>query len=285
MKLSLCTISFRHQLISFGDIVRFAERHRFDGIELWGVHARQMYEREREEALAQLDVMRSAGLAVSMISDYIDMGGSADRQAALVKGSQLADMARWFGARRIRIFAGTKASMEMTAEERADCVRLIRELSERCADKGVELLVETHPGTLADTLASTIRLIHEVEHKSLGINLDFLHLWESGTDPVAAFRQLEPWVRHFHLKNISSADKLEVFLPQHVYAAGASRDGIVPLGEGAIDYAPILQRIADTEWFGSLEWFGHDPCRVLAAESAWVQSICGAAEHQTEPVR
>lgn len=281
----MCTISFRHQLISFGDIVRFAGQHRFDGIELWGAHALHLYEREREEALAQLGVMRSNSLAVSMISDYIDIGGSADRQASLEKGGRLADMARWFGARRIRIFAGTKASNEMTDEERADCVRLIRDLCEGCAGKGVELLVETHPGTLADTLASTVRLIHEVEHESLGINLDFLHLWESGTDPVKAFRELEPWARHFHLKNISSADKLDVFLPHHVYAAGASRDGIVPLGEGAIDYAPVLQQIADTEWFGSLEWFGHDPCGVLAAESARLQRIRGEAGRHTEPVR
>ena len=37
MKYSLCTISFRHQLISFTDIVQFAYENGFEGIELWGL--------------------------------------------------------------------------------------------------------------------------------------------------------------------------------------------------------------------------------------------------------
>ena len=45
MKYSLCTISFRHQLISFTDIVQFAYENGFEGIELGDactkfVHAR-----------------------------------------------------------------------------------------------------------------------------------------------------------------------------------------------------------------------------------------------------
>ena len=41
-------------------------------------------------------------------------------------------------------------------------------------------MLETHPNTLTDTLPSTIELLEEVNHPNLKINLDFLHIWESG---------------------------------------------------------------------------------------------------------
>ncbi|TIL53510.1 MAG: sugar phosphate isomerase/epimerase, partial [Mesorhizobium sp.] len=42
MRLSLCTITFRHHLLSLEDIARWAEANDFQGIELWGAHARNM---------------------------------------------------------------------------------------------------------------------------------------------------------------------------------------------------------------------------------------------------
>ena len=36
MRIALCTISFRHHLVSIGELARFARGHGFDGIELWG---------------------------------------------------------------------------------------------------------------------------------------------------------------------------------------------------------------------------------------------------------
>lgn len=55
MKYSLCTISFRHQLISFTDIVQFAYKNGFEGIELWGIHAQNLYTQEREVTEKQID--------------------------------------------------------------------------------------------------------------------------------------------------------------------------------------------------------------------------------------
>ena len=39
MQLSICTISFRHHLVSLENIAEWARCHDFQGIELWGVHA------------------------------------------------------------------------------------------------------------------------------------------------------------------------------------------------------------------------------------------------------
>ena len=42
MNVAVCTISFRHQLISIDELASWAQAQRFQGIELWGVHARNL---------------------------------------------------------------------------------------------------------------------------------------------------------------------------------------------------------------------------------------------------
>ena len=42
MKLSICTISFRHHLHSIDQLAHFAKTKGFQGIELWGVHAKNL---------------------------------------------------------------------------------------------------------------------------------------------------------------------------------------------------------------------------------------------------
>ena len=42
MKVSLCTITFRHHLLSIEDIANWARCNGFQGIELWGAHARNL---------------------------------------------------------------------------------------------------------------------------------------------------------------------------------------------------------------------------------------------------
>ena len=39
MNLSVCTITFRHQLISIAEIAKWSVANGFQGIELWGAHA------------------------------------------------------------------------------------------------------------------------------------------------------------------------------------------------------------------------------------------------------
>ena len=44
IRFHLCTISFRHQLVSLPELATWAGATGFDGIELWGVHARHLSE-------------------------------------------------------------------------------------------------------------------------------------------------------------------------------------------------------------------------------------------------
>src|SRR5690606_602181 len=111
MHVSVCTISFRHQLISLPDLADWAQSHGFHGIELWGIHARNLQEQPHLNA----NWIRNKNLAVSMLSDYLPMDESEADATRLCLN--LCKLARHWGTRKIRTFAGTTASGTTTPSQ------------------------------------------------------------------------------------------------------------------------------------------------------------------------
>lgn len=258
MNISLCTISFRHHLLSLSDIAAFARRTGFDGIELWAPHAHGRSGQLDKDA----DWLGNYGLNVPMISDYLPL----DSDAATLKerAESLCLLARHWKARKVRTFAGNKASAETSSDERQFMVARLREVAVVAESHGIHLLVETHPNTLTDNGVSTIRLLEELGHPALGINFDVLHVWEGGNDPVSFHEQIGGYVHHYHLKNITERKHLSVFTPVNVYTAAQDRTGMCPLFSGAVDYGRVIAGIPKlSSGDASLEWFGDDPLRVL----------------------
>ena len=258
MKYSVCTISFRHQLISLERIANWAKAHQFDAIELWGVHAKNL----RQSPDFTLERLLEQGLSVSMVSDYLPLDG--DLNVALEGAKSLCTITRSWGARKLRTFSGNKPSAGMAVAERAAYTKRLREYCKIAADYGVYLIVETHPNTLADTLESTLQLIEEVNHPALRINFDVIHVWEMGSDPIHALDQLAPLIEHMHFKNITQRNLLNVFSPGNVYAPAGSREGMTPLFNGEYDFKYFLDYLmteSGIPWQNmdaSLEWFGPD---------------------------
>lgn len=266
MKLSLCTISFRHHLMSLTDIAGWAAQNQFDGIELWGIHAMNLADKPRFNG----GWLANMGLSVPMISDYLPVTGSL--QTALDKVDLLSELGWRWNCRKIRTFAGQQPSSGLSLDDKTRIAERLQKLAERADQHGMKLLLETHPNTLADNTQSTLELLAAVNHKALGINFDVLHLWEAGETPHQSWQKLKPYIQHLHLKNIRSSSMLDVFAPANVYAAAGSRDGMVPLFEGAMDYQQFLHEIAgDTDLDASLEWFGHDVQSVLQNDCRQIQ--------------
>jgi 3-dehydroshikimate dehydratase len=273
MNISLCTITFRHQLISISEIANFARGNGFDGIELWGAHARNLASQLDKDA----EWLAGYDLFVPMISDYLPLDG--DRQALRRKTIELSGLARRWRAKKIRTFAGGRASTMVSDDERRRLSGELREVAATLADFGIDLLVETHPDTLADNAASTIRLIEEVDHPSLKINFDVLHVWEAGDDPVTLHRKIMPFVRHYHLKNITDRRHLPVFAPANVYAAAGGRTGMTSLFSGVVDYRKIFSAIpAMRNGDVSLEWFGNDCFQTLVRDCRALRDLDAVPE-------
>lgn len=261
MKVSLCTITFRHHLLSLKEIAVWARANDFQGVELWGAHARNL----AKTPIVSADWMASFGLTVPMLSDYLPTDGDAEIMRARM--AELCRLAQHWRSGKIRTFAGGRPSRDVPDDARRALTGRLRELCAIAADHGLRLIVETHPNTLADSLVSTLRLIDEVGHPALGINFDVLHVWEGGDDPLAAHAALRPHIAHYHLKNVRSRADLAVFAPANVYAAAGRRDGMTPLFDGELDYTAFLAGIVDDpQAEASLEWFGGDCFDVLAQD-------------------
>lgn len=268
MKISLCTITFRHHLVSLGELACWAQANRFDGIELWGAHGRNLSGPSGRDA----DWLSSFGLYVPMVSDYVPLEGDAEVLRARMVA--LCGLARHWRAAKVRIFAGSRGSRDTPPEARCIMTRRLRELATIADGSGLDLLAETHPGTLADGGASALRLVHEVDHPAFKLNFDTLHVWEGGDDPIAAHAAMRPHIGHYHLKNVRSRADLRVFAPANVYAAAGSREGMTPLFEGKVDYVSFLEELADNPTAeASLEWFGNDCFEVLRKDLLAVRQI------------
>lgn len=268
MHLSLCTISFRHQLVSLPELARFAFREGLDGLELWAAHARSL----RDQPQLNGAWLESLGLDLSMLSGYLPICGSPVEGRRQME--ELCALAYHWGARKLRIFAGPTASARLSASDYQQLVGRLRAYCQQAADAGMELLIETHPDTGADGTAATCQLLEDVNHPALGVNLDVLHIWEAREDPVAAWHRLAPHVRHMHFKNISARRYLNVFEPTNVYSAAGSREGMVPLFKGACDYTAFLQALPrDRIHCASLEWFGGNASQVIAQDTRQLRTF------------
>ncbi|GGE82938.1 sugar phosphate isomerase/epimerase family protein [Priestia taiwanensis] len=268
MKLSICTISFRHYLYSIDQLAHFAKDSGFQGIELWGVHAKNLADDNNYSA----DWLASYGLKTSMLSDYLPL--EASYPVMMEEARHVSMLAKRWGTNKIRTFVGKEGSADTNEEKRKELTKRLRILCEFFEENGQQLLVETHPSTLTDSLPSTLRLLEETNHPALRINFDVLHMWESGVDPVAAMKQLRPFISHFHFKNIASREYLDVFAPHNVYAASGSREGMVPLFEGEVNYNEFLEEaLANGEIEASLEWFGPNVKNVLKQDADEVKKV------------
>lgn len=260
MLINACSVAFRHHDVTAADLARYAIHDGFDGLEIWAPHAR---------ALAAGWQALDRRPRVPMLAGYLPLG-TPDFDPA--EARKLLDLTRTWAAPRLRLFAGAVASCSADAAERRSILADLRRVADMAADLDLRLAIETHPGTLADSPAATEALLAALDHPAVGINFDVLHVWEAGADPLAALDRLRPHVLHFHLKNVSSRDRLSVFSPQNVHHPHGTRDGMCPLLRGALDYARILAALpAGSE--ASLEWFGPEPAGTMRTDVAQIRGL------------
>ncbi|QDG34965.1 sugar phosphate isomerase/epimerase [Alteromonas mediterranea] len=275
MNLSVCTISFRHQLISIAEIAKWSVENGFQGIELWGAHATNL----EDQPLYGKEWLSSYSLRATMLSDYLPLFDEVD--TLYFKVHRLCRLAKHWGATKIRTFASNEASSAITDDKKHLLFERLKLVCDWLSDYDLNLVIETHPNTYADSVASTIELFEGVNKKNLQLNYDVLHVWESGADIIASCELLVPYINHFHFKNISSSKHLSVFAPDNVYAAAGSREGMVPIFDGAVDYQGFIEYLYSKPQLrsidSSLEWFGNNCKNVLSHDRYKLQKMSQAA--------
>jgi sugar phosphate isomerase/epimerase len=113
----------------------------------------------------------------------------------------------------------------------------LRHVLEHASARGVVLGFEPEPGMFIDTLARYGQLLKRLDHPpSLQLTIDSGHMECMGERPIAVV--LQPWVHH--LVNVHIDDML------------ACRHEHLPLGSGAVAFAPFLATLAAAGYTGGL---------------------------------
>jgi sugar phosphate isomerase/epimerase len=133
------------------------------------------------------------------------------------------------GAKQISTEPGGEIQPGQTREQATDIFYdEIMPVLDVAAEVGVTLLVEPEPGLLIETFGQYLEFAERVNHPSLGLNFDVGHAYCVGEDPAEWVPRMKAHTRHYHVEDI---------------AATRVHHHLVP-GEGAIDFAAVLQAIA-----------------------------------------
>lgn len=228
MKLCCCTIAFRDEPLE-RQLPRLRELG-YDGAEVWMKHLEGRSD-------ADLDALRRlaerVGLDLEVVAPYMWLTQTPELLMETYRIVERAiACARRLGCPKIRTFTDSGptgiGSDRATPAHWASAVTALRRITAMAPD--LRFVVETHGQTLADTPASTLRLLHEVGAPNLCVN--FQPSRQFGL--ADAWGQLRDHVEHMHLHN-QTADGKGTWVE-----------------EGVVDFAALLQRIAADGYGGSI---------------------------------
>lgn len=183
-------------------------------------------------------MLRSRGLEPVAYGSYLGTGelrGGDDVAREIARCAAL-------GAPRIRVWA-TPRDPDDDQRSFHEIVELMQQCCEAGESTGVEIVVERHGGSFADTAERAERLLEAVDHERFGLNyqiLDFLPLEEASHQAEDA-RRLAPRARYVHLKNYRLPGRAgERLLPWASLAGGAVDQREVIGGLLRAGYAGVL---------------------------------------------
>jgi len=129
--------------------------------------------------------------------------------------------------------------------------------------------IEPH-GPLTTNRELVVRLMKEINDPLLGVNFDTGNTFVAGNDPVAMTRELLPWIRHFHVKDV--APELRQAIGKETGIAASE----VYVGQGinADNIRKIVDLLKANRWSGvmSLETKGEANS---AKSLEWLRGVVG----------
>ena len=274
MKLSFCTIGFRHRKTALEDLIFILSKLGYDGIEIWGPHLNGY-----ETSLDKISrILEQRGLKVCSLSPYFNFTDSyAKWVSSIAEAEKFIAFAIELGCPFIRCFTGEVGSKWATEKQWDDGVSGIREIAGLAKKAGITIAIETHPNTLADTIPASLKLLHDIGMENVKFILDFYNLWEiDQKDPLEVLEELYPYTVHIHAKNADlGRGKISPF--RYVMDANRALDSVRPLDNGDLDYKAILTELVRRKYQGylSIECFEteRNPLWVAEEELIYIKKV------------
>ncbi len=170
----------------------------FRDLEVWGYHLDRLSEAGVEQLAAALEARGMRAVGVGAYPAFHLEGAQDEEERRSLE--QLVGAAVRLGASVFKIFPGRVASAEAGDAVWRRSVEGMRRLAGRTAEAGMLLTLETHGGTLCDTLDGTRRLMKQLPEDGVGICFQ-PYVEHDTAAAMAAFDALGSCVRHVHLQN------------------------------------------------------------------------------------
>jgi inosose dehydratase len=143
--------------------------------------------------------------------------------------------------------AGYDTSVEMSGEEWATFLANLGRLESIVVGAGLRTALHPHWGMAIETGGQIGRLL---ESSDVGLCLDTGHAYLGGADPVAIARSAPDRVLHVHLKDVDPAKAERVRSGEVPFREAVIGGLFVPLGEGAVDIAGVVNALEDAGYRG-----------------------------------
>jgi sugar phosphate isomerase/epimerase len=220
------------------DAARLAVGAGCAGIEVTGRAPHLVPDANVDAARAAGEGVRAAGAAVVAYGSYLGRHG----RLSLEQAERDVAIAAALGAPLLRAWAeepGPEGGAPFEA-----VVRLLQHAGDAAREHGIDVVIERHVRSWADTPDRVERLLAAIERPNVALNyqvLDFLPPREIEAQPQDAAR-LVPRARYFHLKNYQR----QAGQPDGPLLPGGSLAG------GALDYRAILRAALRAGYAGPL---------------------------------
>jgi sugar phosphate isomerase/epimerase len=244
MKISFSTLACPDWTMQ--QIMELAADADYDGIELRFVQGEDSLWKLAAFSGTQMAATRRAltdhGLMIACVdtSCRFHCPDAGEREAAIVEGERMSDVAAELGAPGIRVFGDTIQPGTDRDSTRSWIAESIRNLADRTAQKGVQVWLETHGDFVA--AGETAAILRECRSPSIGVVWDPVNsLMATGEPPAQQAALLGSVIRHVHAKDFRQ-----------------TKDGVqyVLTGEGIFPWHELSQALKTLQYdrFLSFEW-------------------------------
>lgn len=126
----------------------------------------------------------------------------------------------------------------------------LNKLGKVAKDMGIALTFHHHMGTVVQTAAEIDRLMENTDPELFSLLFDSGHLAYCGEDYMAVLKKYAKRIKHVHLKDIRPEVIAKVKEEKLSFLQGVRLGTFTVPGDGAIDFAPIFDVLAETDYEG-----------------------------------
>ena len=214
IRIAIASDNFRHEDRSVGYVFNWCKQHGCKIVEINTVNGEDFFEglgfspaiSLNCDAVALTRELKSYGLTVSQL----DCHYALHRWQSIPYMIYGIRLAKAIGCPYVATTDGADVPKGMTLEQ-VYC-RAKYHLCEALAvahTHNVGINVEPH-GPLTTNLKLMARLMKEIADPLLGVNFDTGNTFIAGNDPVAMVKELLPWIKHFHIKDVAPELKANI---------------------------------------------------------------------------